>query len=928
MSLQWRWVSGGAGAGIPDVILPEPQDWEVSPVFSDVGAAKITFARSKFDPDSADGKELALFMDGVELPDCRFIIEDIGGNEVDQAESGATFEYTGRTMLGVFESAVVYPKSWPTVDATHPAEHDFTTATAGTIMSTLIQRAQTRGALTGITYGSFSAATDSNGAAWTKSFTVKYAPGVNYLQVLQNLVDAGLCEMRMVGRDLRLYNPGTLGTDRTTGANPLILRRGRDISESPRKETRRNLTNVQLVAGSSGNYQEVTDATSIGIYGRKESYQSQQNVGDTGSLRAVAQIDIDLKKQPRIEKTHALPFQSSSTANLPLRDFALGDWVYSDTGSGLVKYRVRQAVITKDSDGSVSSTVVLNDLIAEREVELTRKVAGIIGGTTATGASNVEPAGPDTTIPAAPTGVVISSTSYTDSDGSPKAQITVSWAAVSQNTDTTAITDLGGYEVQWYYTGGSVQATARVDSTQTAAQFSPVRLNAAVSAKVRAYDTNNHYSAWSTVAAGTTAIDTTPPPAPSTPAVTTEFAGSLRITWDGKDNGGANMPADWQRTEVHVSTVNGFTPDSTTRRDAFNAPTGGVTTVVLPVGTTQYVKFIAYDRNNNQSAASSQASGTPRAAQDGELISLSVAKLLTGTLSADIVLGARIKTANSGARVELSSVGIEAYNASGTRTVYIEASTGKATFVGDVATAASGARVAMSTTAVYGDVLAGRSVALHSNYGTVDLPPRIGGVDASVDWGAGSDITWLTLYSGKRSDVTWSSPESKISLNARGGVLIEGASDGGVYQSAVGIKGSKISLFADVSGSQVGDYSYPPHLWYVYDVLQFQQTSSGNFGRLRSAAFLNSNNEFNQFERKRVTVSRSAQAQNDVSFSYGAAFTARPFITATADYSGAPVGNDAAIIHTASSSGATLRIIDVAATTRTGSTDASIIAIL
>jgi hypothetical protein len=605
MSFQFRLVNPSTGAA--DTILPDAQEWSVSPIFSDVGAATLKYPKTGQGAASVvEDAEIALFLDGVELTDCRFIIEDTDENEV--GEGTTTIDAVGRTMLKFFEEAIVYPKYWPTIDDTHPVEHDFTAATAGTIMSTLIQRAQTRGGLVGITYGTFSATLDSNGVAWTKSWNIQYSPGVTYLQVLQNLVDAGLCEIRMVGRDLRMYNPGTLGEDTTVLANPVILRRGKEITEAPKKTTSRELTNVQLIAGESGNYQEVTDAGSIASRRRRESYQSQANVSDTGTLRAVAQVHIDLKKQPRVEKTHALAYSAGTV--LPLRDFALGDWVFSDVGNGLQKYRVRQTVLSGNSDGSVSSSVTLNDIIAEREVELARKVAGIVGGTTVSGGSNTYDTEPDVTVPNAPSSVLISSTYYTDAEGSPHAQITVSWGAVTQNTDTTAITDLQGYEVQWWYSGGNPQASTRVDAGVTAVSFSPINLGSGVRAQVRAFDSSDHYSAWSTLATATSATDVAAPPTPSTPVLLARI-GALRATWDGLGSLGEAMPIDFDHLEVHCSaTGSGFVPSSATLVDilvgAGDSPISGLT-----YATTYYVKFIAVDKSGNKSAASAPATGVP-----------------------------------------------------------------------------------------------------------------------------------------------------------------------------------------------------------------------------------------------------------------------------------------------------------------------------
>jgi hypothetical protein len=74
-----------------------------------------------------------------------------------------------------------------------------------------------------------------------------------------------------------------------------------------------------------------------------------------------------------------------------------------------------------------------------------------------------------------------------------------------------------------------------------------------------------------------------------------------------------------------------------------------------------------------------------------KIADLSVGKLVTGTLTADMVLGANVATALSGARVGLNAQGFYAFNTASLQTVGIN-NDGSAFFLGEVATAASGSR--------------------------------------------------------------------------------------------------------------------------------------------------------------------------------------------------------------------------------------------
>ncbi len=70
------------------------------------------------------------------------------------------------------------------------------------------------------------------------------------------------------------------------------------------------------------------------------------------------------------------------------------------------------------------------------------------------------------------------------------------------------------------------------------------------------------------------------------------------------------------------------------------------------------------------------------AVDDAKIGSVSAGKITVGSLVADVTVAARIKTANTGARVELNSSGFQAFNSSGVKTVDIAAATGSATFTG------------------------------------------------------------------------------------------------------------------------------------------------------------------------------------------------------------------------------------------------------
>ncbi|MFJ8043787.1 hypothetical protein ACIRBX_25125 [Kitasatospora sp. NPDC096147] len=79
--------------------------------------------------------------------------------------------------------------------------------------------------------------------------------------------------------------------------------------------------------------------------------------------------------------------------------------------------------------------------------------------------------------------------------------------------------------------------------------------------------------------------------------------------------------------------------------------------------------------------------------QDAHIGTVSASKLTVGQLKADVTVSARIKTAESGSRVELNSGGIGAWNAAGVQTVAIAAGDGSVRIVGELSSGVTGRRI-------------------------------------------------------------------------------------------------------------------------------------------------------------------------------------------------------------------------------------------
>lgn len=714
MQLVEFWVLSTAGALVCP--LPDVDSWSISPVSNDAGAAEITYPVTGVNWAvlhqcvTQDRRvHLQTRVDGVIHPELQITLFEGNGDDVND---GATWSYRGRLPLGRLMDAVVKPKGGMPAqggDSTIEQDAHYYSCTAGTIMATCVAEAKLRGALTPVTTTSFSSTHDSNGVAWTQVITLKFTPGINLLKVLQGLVEAGMCDAKMIGTDLRLYEQGTVGVDRTVTNPPLVFRRGQSLTDSPRKHTTAALATAALVAGADGEYVWVSDAAAQTRLGERiETSESQGSIRDPGTLLAYAQHLLEGKVTGRMQKTHG---GTVATGPVPLDDFDVGDWSYSALGdvAGLERLRVAQWVLSMASDGTMTWQAVLNDLIAEREAAQARRLQGIEGGTTIAGTSNARQI-PDDLIdevePDIPEDVTVSSIAYTTDENVTLAAVTVEWSPVLFNANGTAYTDFGKYSVFWRYQDAGMSGnpllawTLAAETGETFAHFSGVRPGAWIDVRVGATDLRGNFSGWAPIVSHQTATDDDAPPVPAA-AVLTSFIGAIQIDVTGLGSFGEAMPSDFRHFEVHVSTVNNFTPSASTLWDVVPG-SAAVSFAPAPYGVTQYVRLVAVDTSGNASAPSVVSSAAPRqilnpdvaslSIGSAQIIGLDVGKVNSGTITSTWLMSGEIHTAASGARFGLNSAEFFAYKSDGTKTVSIT-NAGAASFLGEIRTATSGARM-------------------------------------------------------------------------------------------------------------------------------------------------------------------------------------------------------------------------------------------
>lgn len=269
----------------------------------------------------------------------------------------------------------------------------------------------------------------------------------------------------------------------------------------------------------------------------------------------------------------------------------------------------------------------------------------------------------DATIPNPPTSLVVTPSPYTGPDGTPFVEADLSWVAPTNNTPATGgglLTDLEGHYVSWKISSASTWSPEQLVPVGTTTAFlRGFLLGTVADFRVRARDQSGNYSAYLAVTSQNLGADTVAPPPPSKPAVA-GMLGAVRVTWDGKDNTAAAMPADFHHVDVHVSPANGpstFTPSAANKVGSlFSA--GSIVWLSTDYANSYYFKLVAYDRYGNPtgtataSVASDAVSASTIASTDlSSAVNASITNAQTTATNANTAAGAAQTTADGRNRV-------------------------------------------------------------------------------------------------------------------------------------------------------------------------------------------------------------------------------------------------------------------------------------
>lgn len=601
--------------------LPRPEKVQIGDTFGTRGTLELTYSSkaltAKAMPTFVEVRQEATFDGGMTWAPIGPNYLRLSGSHEDTDDAGLrTVKFVSREWL--LSKARVSAGDLPLIDNKRP----FYRSSPGAIMRTLLLEAGDRGAAQGIEIGGFTSAKDSAGNGWPKVATIYYSPSLPILNVLENLVEQGLCDYRMDGNTMRLYAPETtMGRDLTTGADPVRVHG--HVTEAPVNYTLEDLTTSALLIGEAGFEVEVDNPSAPDDYGRLEATIEQGGVSDEGTARVM--IDETLQKGSREIREITRTQRGDGLKHVPYRDYRVGDFVQVRDQGVWERYRVREIQLVRDKDGWTAHTVI-NDRLQELLLKLAKRTSGIVNGSSGSGGDGTPPAPPPRPgiEPAAPEGLVIDQQVYLDRQGISRGQITASWSPVTESVRDKAI-DIGGYELWWRRNETYAEWTRAVVTTgdDTTVTHSPVVLSdvdggaMAYQWKVRAIAQESaRPGPFSDAVTLTMTQDTTPPPPPSAPTVTTDLR-IVTVDWDGLDESGEKLPVDFNHVRVYFAESANM---ADAERVGYLTQPGSWNSGSMEPDVPVYVAITAVDNVGNESSRTPSQAVIPRKLVDDDSI--------------------------------------------------------------------------------------------------------------------------------------------------------------------------------------------------------------------------------------------------------------------------------------------------------------------
>ena len=588
-------------------LLPEPTSYTVSFTHDAVGALTVSYSRKALRGEILDrrletGLEIAVEVsDGgrwIEPYNGRFVIASRSRNALDVSN---TVSLTGVSYGWLLKKALNLDTSRLETSGDEKGTRKFANANAGTIMRTFMDENWNRGGVK-VDCSRFTSGADSAGKQWGYMLpSIYYDLGISIQDVLDSLVNNGLCDWRTDARQLLLWNADSVAVCRDLSKS-CVVTLAQDVSEAPDDESIDGLASSILVRGDNINFRQ-DNPNAPKPWGGWELYSSQQGVNKKETAEHL--IKPTLANAARVRGQYTRSVNVVEASCLPLIDYTIGDWITAPTVANREKVRVQQVTLQLDSTGFKAS-LILNDKNYDSSVRLTKRMNGITGGAHLGGASGAIPAPEkDHRVPKAPQNLSANSDAYINVNGYARGMVTARWDDVTLATDGTAM-DITSYAVEYRVNKTGYEWHSAGTTTEHTLSWSNLDCGVQILIRVRAVPSySDQMGEWSSVFALTVAKDTTPPPVPSKPILSSEL-GVVSVAWDGKTADGGSMPIDWDRNILGERLANGGFKEIA----AVSTGIGDYVITGLTAGTSHTYAFRAVDHAGNKSDWSAIATVT------------------------------------------------------------------------------------------------------------------------------------------------------------------------------------------------------------------------------------------------------------------------------------------------------------------------------
>lgn len=596
-------------------LLPEPTSYTVSFTHDAVGALTVSYSRKALRGEILDrrletGLEIAVEVsDGgrwIEPYNGRFVIASRSRNALDVSD---TVSLTGVSYGWLLKKALNLDTSRLETSGDEKGTRKFANANAGTIMRTFMDENWNRGGVK-VDCSRFTSGADSAGKQWGYMLpSIYYDLGISIQDVLDSLVNNGLCDWRTDARQLLLWNADSVAVCRDLSKS-CVVTLAQDVSEAPDDESIDGLASSILVRGDNINFRQDNPNTPK-PWGGWELYSSQQGVNKKETAEHL--IKPTLANAARVRGQYTRSVNVVEASCLPLIDYTIGDWITAPTVANREKVRVQQVTLQLDSTGFKAS-LILNDKNYDSSVRLTKRMNGITGGAHLGGASGAIPAPEkDHRVPKAPQNLSANSDAYINVNGYARGMVTARWDDVTLATDGTAM-DITSYAVEYRVNKTGYEWHSAGTTTEHTLSWSNLDCGVQILIRARAVPSySDQMGEWSSVFALTVAKDTTPPPVPSKPILSSEL-GVVSVAWDGKTADGGSMPIDWDRNILGERLANGSFKEIA----AVSTGIGDYVITGLTAGSSHTYAFRAVDHAGNRSDWSAVASVTVASAVSPE----------------------------------------------------------------------------------------------------------------------------------------------------------------------------------------------------------------------------------------------------------------------------------------------------------------------